>query len=264
MNYYTLAGTTPDVLEKIAEAEKNGDFSAHLDPIDYSDSLPVDAAFPYIPDAKLKIRYWWRNFYFLNMFTWSLNRFVFHTNVRGKNRLHGIKGAVVTCNHINKFDGLVMRYALRGHRLKIMTADFNNRKGFLGDMMRASGILPFSPARETLSSFSNAVAYYLKHNTKVLFFPEGSEWWCYEKPRPFMDGAFHYAAANGVPVVPAFITFTKTGKFDRSSGIEKRRFTVHFLEPIYPDPALSKRENIRILKEKNVQACMKKYAEWYT
>ena len=50
MNYLKLIETDFDVLKKIEEAEKNGDFSAHLDPIDYSLAEPVTADFPYIPD----------------------------------------------------------------------------------------------------------------------------------------------------------------------------------------------------------------------
>ena len=56
MNYFKLAYTTPDVLVKIKEAEKRGDFNAHLDPVDYGSSLPVDEKFPYIPTGALKFR----------------------------------------------------------------------------------------------------------------------------------------------------------------------------------------------------------------
>ena len=56
MNYFKLAYTTPDVLEKIKEAEKNGDFNAHIDPIDYSNCQPVDENFPYIPAGMTKLR----------------------------------------------------------------------------------------------------------------------------------------------------------------------------------------------------------------
>ena len=59
-------------------------------------------------------------------------------------------GMIITCNHINKLDALVVRWALKKsgmlHRrqLKVMVADFNNQKGRLGRYMRAFGILPFS------------------------------------------------------------------------------------------------------------------------
>ena len=262
MNYYKLIETEPEILEKIKEAERKGDFSVHLDPIDYSKCLPITENFPYVPGKVLTFLYWWRNFTVLNVFTWSVVKLCFHTRIVGKENLKKLKNAIVTCNHINKYDGLLMHYVLGRRKLKIMTADFNNYKGFLGKMMRASGILPFSMKRECVKKFNEAITHYLSHNTSVLFFPEGSEWWCYEKPRPLMDGAFHYAVANNKPILPCFITFTKNGKVF-SNNIEQRNFTVHILEPIFPDKTLSKRENIKRMKEKNFAAWCKCYKNWY-
>ena len=262
MNYYKLIETEPEILEKIKEAEKNGEYSIHLDPIDYSHCLPVTENFPYIPSKTLSLVYWWRRFYFLNMFTWSIAKVCFRTKIRGKKNLKKLKNAVVTCNHINKYDGLIMHHAMGRRKLKIMTADFNNRKGFLGKMMRASGILPFTMNRECVKKFNDAVSHYLEKNTSILFFPEGSEWWCYEKPRPLMDGAFHYAVVNNKPILPCFITFTKNGKVF-SNGIQQRHFTVHILGPIFPDKKLSKSENIKIMKEKNFAAWCSCYKAWY-
>lgn len=265
MDFTFLAETTPDVLEKIKVAEREGRFSDHLDPIAYDECAPVDENFPYIPGPLLKLKYLWLKLTFLNPFTENLCRKIFKAEITGQENLKGIKGAVYTCNHINKCDGLVMIWALKhsgNRRLQIMTADFNNRKDALGELMRADGIMPFKNTRGVIKAFGNAVSYYLKKGTGVLFFPEGSEWWCYEKPRPFMDGAFHYAVENNVPVVPAFITFTKTGEYF-SNGIEKRKFTVHFLKPVFPDPALSKKENVKMMKQKDFDECMEKYNEWY-
>lgn len=262
MNYYKLIGTEPEILEKIKEAEKKGEYSVHLDPIDYNHCLPVTEDFPYIPSKTLNLLYWWRHFYFLNMFTWSIAKICFRTRIVGKKNLKIIKNAVITCNHINKYDGLVIHHAMGRRKLKIMTADFNNHKGFLGKMMRASGILPFSMKRECVKKFNEAISHYLSHNTNVLFFPEGSEWWCYEKPRPLMDGAFHYAVTNKKPILPCFITFTKNGKVF-SNGIQHRHFTVHILEPIFPAENLSKRENIKMMKEKNFAAWCQCYENWY-
>lgn len=263
MNFLDLAGTTPDVLDKIKKAESEGRFSDHLDPIDFTGTIPVDENFPYIPGPVLSVKYWWRRLWFMRIFNSILNRHIFHTKVVGKENLKGIKGAIYTCNHVNKFDGLVMIYSLtRRRKLKIMVADFNNREGMLGKLMRAEGILPFKNTPKVAHKFNEAVKYYLKRGTGVLFFPEGSEWWCYEKPRPFMDGAFHYAVSNNVPVVPSFITFTKSGKFDKN-GVEIRHFTVHINKPIYPDSNLSKKENVQMLKEANYNSWMETYNSWY-
>ncbi len=265
MDYTFLAETTPDVLEKIRIAESEGRFSDHLDPVDYSAAAPMDENFPYVPGRLLSIKYWWLQKTFLNRFTENLCRKTFRCSITGQENLEGIKGAVYTCNHINKFDGLVMIWALKhsGNRpLRIMTADFNNRNDALGELMRADGILPFKNTPACVKAFGEAVAHYLSIGTGVLFFPEGSEWWCYEKPRPFMDGAFHYAVKNNVPVVPAFITFKKRGEFFKS-GIEMRDFTVNFLKPVYPDEKLSKKENVQMMKEKNFAECVECYNSWY-
>lgn len=260
--FFNLAYTTPDVLEKINAAEAKGEYSSHLDPIDYSDCLPVDENFPYIPGFGLRFIYWIRHVLFLYKFTRDLNKKIFHTKVIGREYLNGLPGAVVVCNHINKYDGLVMRWALKGHGLKYMVADFNNHKGALGRYMRADGILPFKNSLAVIRKFNAAIKYYLARGTNVLFFPEGSEWWCYEKPRPFMDGAFHYAAENNAPVLPVFITFTPTDNYT-PTGIKMPDFTVNIMQPVYPEEDKTRSENTKMLKNAAYKAWCEKYTEFY-
>ena len=81
MNYFKLAYTTPDVLEKIKEAEKNGDFNAHIDPIDYSNCQPVDENFPYIPAGLQKFRQVLIRTFIISPFMWIVNRFIFRTKI---------------------------------------------------------------------------------------------------------------------------------------------------------------------------------------
>lgn len=263
MNYFSLTTTTPDVLDKIEEAEKAGKFNEHLDPIDYNNCYPVDEQFPYVPHGLVKLRYGVLNFFVVRPFKFIVNHQILKTKVYGRGHLGNIKNAVVTCNHVNKLDAVAAEYAVRNHHaFKTMVGDFNNQKGKLGDYMRAFGVLPFSPKPGALRAFNHAVEYYLRHKTYILFFPERAEWWCYEKPRPIMDGAFHYAVKNKVPVIPLFITFTKLGKKD-INGIEQRRFHVHILEPIYADSTLSNAENVKMMKEKNMQLWIQKYEEFY-
>ncbi|OJF77239.1 MAG: hypothetical protein BKP49_03665 [Treponema sp. CETP13] len=274
MDWYTLAFPSADIFNKIKEFEKRGDYNSHLDDCDPAGSLPVTAKFPYVPGSWLRFVYWFRHVYFLNGFTKGLNKKIYHTRIEGREKLDLVKGAIITCNHYNIYDGLVAKWVFGKKPLKIMTADFNNRDGLLGKWMRASGIMPFSTKREIVASFTKAVEHHLKHGTSILFFPEGSEWWCYEKPRPLMDGAFHYAVANNVPVVPMFVTFSlpseqKEGSKENSvvlknkDGIEMRNFTVHVLDPIYPDPNLKKKENVQMMKEKNAQVWKETYEKIY-
>lgn len=261
MDYFTLANTDQNTLDKIKIAEKEKRYNEHLDPITADGVLPVKEDFPYIPGPFRAFGYWCCRTFYLNWFIKKLNKKVFNTKVNGKENLKGIKGAVYICNHINKFDALTVNYALGHRKLKIMVAEFNNRPGFLGTMMRADGILPFVNSRALLIKFTKAINYYLNNNTGVLFFPEGSEWWCYKKPRPFMDGAFHFAAGNNVPVVPIFITFTD--KADKKSELDVPDFTVNILKPVYPKEDFSKSENTKYLKEEAYKACCEKYEDFY-
>lgn len=262
MNYFELAYTTPETLEKIKAAEDRGEYNGHLDPITSEGSLPVTEKFAFRPNPVLRFVYWCRRTFWLNQFTKTLNEKYFHTKVTGLENIKKVKGAVYICNHINKFDALAVNYATKHIPLKIMVADFNNRDGMLGRLMRADGILPFKNDRKIIHKFTESVNWYLTHGTGVLFFPEGSEWWCYKKPRPFMDGAFHFASSNNVPVVPIFITFTDSN-VDSGTGVNLPNFTVNILTPIYPDGAKSKAENTKMLKDESFYAWVKKYEEFY-
>lgn len=358
MNYFKLAYTTPDVLEKIKEAEERGDYNSHIDTIDYSNCIPVDENFPYIPTGMLKFRQALIRTFIIAPFMWIVNRFIFHTRIyknseikydnhsiiknndmteqlqteiskniiirlkkhkniitqlftdRYKNRniinqsfidrcknIYTIKnifkidnfqkikqdsshsGMIITCNHINKLDALVVKWALKksgmlcGRHLKVFVAGFNNQKGRLGEYMRAFGIMPFPSGHRLVRLFDSAVSYYLERGDCILIFPEQSEWWGYDRPRPLKNGAFYYAVKNNVPVQPLFITCrgaTGTcgnrgekglhfchgvfnfGNRTAGSKIGKRYFDVHILDRIEPvRNDVNEHEKIRIMKEKN-------------
>lgn len=271
MNYFKLAYTTPDVLEKIKEAEKRGDFNAHLDPVDYDSSLPVDEKFPYIPAGALKFRQALIRAFIIKPFMWIVNRFIFHTRIYGFYEEgegecgEDNHGMIITCNHINKLDALVVEWALkrsgvlRGRQFKVMVADFNNRRGRLGEYMRAFGIMPFPRGHRLVRRFNSAVSYYLGKGGCVLVFPEQSEWWGYDRPRPLKNGAFYYAVKNNVPVLPLFITCRAAGDTEhyarkKTGCVERRYFDVHILDRIEPiGDGISDHDKIRMLRDENSQ-----------
>lgn len=267
MNYFKLAYTTPDVLDKIKAAEARGDFNAHLDAIDYDMCLPVDESFPYIPAGRLKIRQAIIRVLIISPFMWIVNRFIFRTRVhieKGENHDKNRGGFIVTCNHINKLDALVVLWALkrsgllRGRRLKVMVADFNNQRGRLGEYMRAFGTLPFPSGHRLVRRFNEAVSYYLKKGDCILIFPEQSEWWGYDRPRPLKSGAFYYAVKNSAPVQPLFITCRGSGRM--KNGVEKKYFDVHIAERIHAvKEDVNDHEKIRIMKEENSRQWQKIY-----
>ena len=134
--------------------------------------------------------------------------------------------------------------------MKLMTADFNNQKGRLGGYMRAFGILPFPSGHRLVRRFNDAVSYYLKKGDCILIFPEQSEWWGYDRPRPLKSGAFYYAVKNNVPVQPLFITCRDSGRI--KNGVEKKYFDVHVAERIpVIEGDVNDHDKIRLMKEKN-------------
>ncbi len=250
-----------EVIDRCKNCERQGIFDEHVDPIDYSLAIKVDENYAYIPHGKEKAKRALQKFFVVDLYCGFLNKFKTKTVIKGKENLKNLNSAIVTCNHVFIFDCLVLMKGLK-HKIKYTVAEFNNRKDFLGEMMRAGGILPFSSKPKVMKKFNEAVSYYLKKNNFVVFYPEQAMWYMYEKPRPFKNGAFHYAVKNNVPVIPTFITFRDSDKLDKE-GLPVKYFTLHIMPPIYKDNNLSDAENVKIMKEKNYLLCKEKYEEVY-
>lgn len=254
--------TRLQVLTDIKRYEELGEFDRHTDPVDMSLALPVDENFPYIPKGFTRIKYFLQRVFIVYPFRKKMNREILKTQFFGRENLADVPSGIITCNHVNKFDCLAVGQAAKGHRVYTVGAPFNNMKGFMGDMMRAGGLLPLSENLSAGKSFNRAVAHYLKTGNYVAVYPEQSMWWNYEKPRPFKDGAFTLAVINKVPVIPMFITFRHSGEYD-DNGIEKKYMSVHIMKPIYPRDDLTRHQNIAYMRDENYRMCCDKYREVY-
>jgi 1-acyl-sn-glycerol-3-phosphate acyltransferase len=230
--------TRAQVRERYLTLEKEGKFDEHVDPIDYSAVIPVTKDFHYYPVGwKEKLGRFLRYHFVVEPIMRHVNHHDLESKVVGKENLKGIKKAIVTCNHVQMFDCMALKKAMGGHYLNIVAASFNNFPGFLGDGMRASGMLPLPAEFDGMRNFEKAIETSLAKKHYVLFYPEQSEWWYYKKVRPFKDGAFHYACKYDVPVVPCFISFEpRKHKIKDKEGMYPERMIVHILPPLYPDP----------------------------
>lgn len=254
--------TSQEQQKKILELEEKGAFDQHINPIHWENTLPVDVFYPYIYKGFWQsIADFFRRTFLIAPFRWYQNKFVFKTKVVGKKNLKGIRSAIVTCNHFTIFDSLAVKHAVR-HKMKYCVAEFNNFKGFLGDMMRASGILPLSEKYNVMKVFHHAIEHHLLHNNYILFYPERAMWQMYEKPRPLKDGPFRYAKNFHVPVVPIFITFRDSGKIGKD-GLPIQYLTVNILKPIYPTEELSMKQDIVEMKNNNFNQWKETYEKAY-
>lgn len=257
-----LSQTTPDVLEKIKIAEKEKRYNDHLDSQEIVKYTKVDGNFHYIWTFKEKIKYGLLNFFIVYPYCFIVNHFWLKTKVIGKENLKGVKGGILTCNHVNKVDTIALSKAFKKSKFRFTVAEFNNMQSRLGSYIRSYGSMPLSNDKDAIRNFNEALTKIVSNGGFVNFFPEQSEWWCYEKPRPLLPGAYHYAVKNNTPIIPCFITFTKTGKFDKN-GIEKRHFNVFISKPIYPKEELSNKENKDYLMNENMKSWIKIYEEFY-
>src|SRR5574344_1606005 len=178
--------TRAQVRAKYLALEKQGLFDQHVDPIDMSIVIPVTKDYHYYPvglaeTLKRKLRY----DFVVKPIMAKVNHRYLETTVLGRENLKGLKKAMVISNHVHMFDCMALKKAMRGHYLNIVAASFNNFKGFLGEGMRASGMLPLPEGFDGMKNFESALRKSFDKHHFVLFYPEQSDWWYYHKLPPF-------------------------------------------------------------------------------
>ena len=180
-------------------------------------------------------------------FTKKVNR---DTEIVGLENALGIRGsAILTSNHYNPTDStpirILAKHLNKEKRLHISVQESNVfMTGLFGFLMKNCNTHPFSGNAEYMvKNLRPALESILKNDSLLLIYPEQEMWYNYKKPRELRDGAYHYAALFGVPVIPTFTEMiTLDGKRD-TDGFLPIKHVLHILPPIYPNISLSVREN---------------------
>lgn len=178
-------------------------------------------------------------------------------------------GAIVTCNHFNAFDSFAMQmaYESAGHKKRklyrvIREGNYTSFPGFYGYLMKNYNTLPLASKPAAMKEFVRATDTLLKEGNFVLIYPEQSMWWNYRKPKPLKSGGFYFAAKNRVPVLPCYIIL-RDSDIIGEDGFPVQEYTIHILEPIYPDADKSVSENSKIMMEKNFEVWKQLYEREY-
>ena len=187
--------------------------------------------------------------------------------VGGENMRAVQGGAIITSNHFATTENLAVKLASelarpRRKLYKVVREGNFFMPGTIGFLLKNCRTLPLSSNIHTMKKFDRAVSAILAKGDLILIYPEQAMWWNYKKPRDYRIGAYHYAAKNGVPVVPCFVTLSKNGKRG-PDGYPQLEYTIHVMEQIRPDPSLTVRENAARMREENLRLCRKKYEEIY-
>ena len=207
-----LGGDRKVVIKNIQEALKNGDYNTKVEVND--PKLTVD--------EKQKIIYKYIEFqkspwYGINnriarliteIATHSQNK---TTKIVGMENIKNIKsGAIITSNHFNQLDNIVIRkFAKKANkkRLYIVGQETNlAMKGFIGYMMNFMDIIPISDLVSYMKNdFQTQLIEKIEKNNFVLIYPEQEMWFNYKKPRPHKQGAYYYASKLKVPIISCFV-----------------------------------------------------------
>ncbi len=178
------------------------------------------------------------------------------------------EGLLITCNHFSICDNYAVWRAIKPHMGKkllykvIKEGNYTNSPGAFGLLMRHCNTLPLSSNRQTMKKFMDSLDILLKRGEKVLIYPEQAMWWNYKKPRPLKDGAFRFAVASDVKVLPMFITMEDSDILD-PDGFYVQKFTIHILPAISSKPELNRKENIEFMRQANYEAWVKTYETTY-
>ena len=259
-----------ELLKRIAELEKQELW--HLDVEDDPETYPL------MPDKvdylnekfSNKIKNKIANIFGARFFDKMIaNRQLIIKEVRGIENFTAVKcGKIVTCNHFSVGDNYAVWVALRNHMdgrmlyKVIREGNYTNPPKPFGLFMRHCNTLPLSSQKATMVKFMKAFAELLRRGETILIYPEQGMWWNYRKPRPMQDGAFSLAVRNKAPIVPIFITMEDSDDLD-PDGFFVQEYTMHILPAIYPDENLSHGDAKRDMKNKNYEAWVKTYEEFY-
>lgn len=180
------------------------------------------------------------------------------------------EGLIITSNHFSVADNYVIWHSIKPYMKKkrkslykvIREGNYTNSPPPFRIILRHCHTLPLSSNKETMRKFMRSVDTLLKRGEKILVYPEQAMWWNYRKPRPLKNGAFRFAVNAMKPVLPMFITMEDLNEFD-ADGFPIQKHTLHIMPAIYPDPNLSKPENVEMMKNKNYELWVKTYEEFY-
>ena len=257
------------ILDKIQELERQRKFD-----VDVENDPPFHHLMPGDVDylrkkCSSKIKTMWANYYSNYYFKHLIKKGrIVIDGFEGVENLKRVKsGAIITANHFSPFDSVpihlaVKKYARKKKLFKIIREGNYTMPGLYGFFLRNCNTLPLATNPTVLRDFCKSVGILLSKGHFILIYPEQSMWWNYRKPKPLKQGAFIFASKNNVPVIPTFITMRDTDQTD-DNGAFIQAYTLHILNPIYPDESLTQQENVAYMQKENERQCKEVYERVY-
>lgn len=179
----------------------------------------------------------------LHPFLYLFNYLMFGLRVSGRRNLRslGRSGAVTVCNHVHPMDCTFLDFALLPRRVYYLTLESNFRIPIARHLIRFFGGVPLPERPRRVCELFDEMAAAAKDGCFVQIYPEGVMKPYADGLQDFRDGAFHLAAKRQLPVLPAVVTYRRPAGLLR---LWKRKpcMRLTLLEPVFPDPALPRRD----------------------
>ena len=212
--------------------------------------LFVDENYNYQKSWLVRVCQWFLYYFIAKPLFYIYGKLYLGIKVKGKKNLKGIKtGAITVSNHVHYLDfSIATTFIGRWKRSHVISNRENFDVPVAGRLISAYGVMPLPDTPKATINFYKQISVYLKKKRFIHIFPEATMWPYYNKLRPFKSGAFHFAIANNVPVIPYVILFRKSkgvGKIVR----KRPKITVVICKPIYANFDLDKKEQIADLCE---------------
>ena len=186
----------------------------------------------------------------------------------GMEKIADLKGpALLTSNHFNPFDNGILRtfaeQAGRGRFWAVSQGTNFVMPGLQGFVLRNIDVIPLISEPSYMNGpFRARMQQVFDEGRFLLIYPEQEMWFNYRKPRPEKRGAFLFAAEYHVPVVPCFVELQDLPR-ELAPGFRDVRCVLHVLDPLFPDPSRSARENSFDLCRRDYEAKVRAYERIY-
>ncbi|GMO25929.1 MAG: hypothetical protein Ta2F_01380 [Termitinemataceae bacterium] len=161
-------------------------------------------------------------------------------------------GALVVCNHVQRWDFLFIRKAIR-YRTLNFPAWPHNLRGSDRHVIRLVGGIPV-PDKLSLMKKFNAVFDKLHEEKRWLsVFPESASWHYYPYIRPFKKGMFTMAQKYNIPVLPLAISWRPPYGIFKLYKKGMPLATIRIGEPIYLNSDLNRKDAVQDLRKRTHQ-----------
>ncbi|MGO8695147.1 MAG: glycosyltransferase [Rectinemataceae bacterium] len=162
-----------------------------------------------------------------------VSRFVFRTELRGKERLRGVGGACYyISNHSYFLDPAAVAFAVFPRRVRFTVLPATFRPPAYGAFLRALGAMPISPGMGRRAMMEELGAAFAEARA-VHVFPEGELVAGNRRLPPFKRGAFYFADRTDLPIVPIVLVWRRPA-FGGFLSFFAMRLRVEILEPLRP------------------------------